>query len=57
MTLDAGTYQAEWFSVEDRESADADDVSVDGSGAITFTAPFEGHGPVVAHLRRGADQP
>lgn len=31
VTLDAGTYRVEWFSVEGRETAEADDVSVNGS--------------------------
>lgn len=56
VTVDAGTYRAEWFSLEGRETVEGDDVSVDGSGTITLTAPFDGHGPVVVHLRRGTDR-
>ncbi len=55
MTLDAGTYRVEWFSVEGRETAEADDVSVNGSTSITLSAPFED--AAVLHLKRVGTAP
>ncbi len=40
VTLEPGTYAVEWFGVESREAAEADDVTVDAAGTSSFTAPF-----------------
>jgi hypothetical protein len=52
VTLDAGAYAVEWYSVSSRETMAADEVKVEGSTAITFSAPFEPAGPAVLYLKR-----
>jgi len=51
VTLEAGTYGVEWFSLREREASLADDVTVESGGAIGFTAPT-GAGLAVLHLTR-----
>jgi hypothetical protein len=51
VTLEPGTYEAEWFSIEAREILKADRVSVDGATALPFTPPSSTTGPVVLTLR------
>jgi hypothetical protein len=50
VTLEPGTYDAEWFSVENRQSQQGDRVSVDATATLPFTPPGSG-GPVVLILR------
>lgn len=51
-TLDAGTYAAEWFGVDIRETVGAGEVTVESSTPISFSAPFEAAGPAVLYLKR-----
>jgi hypothetical protein len=51
VTLEPGTYEAEWFSVEARETLQGDRVSVDAPTALPFTPPSRATGPVVLTLR------
>lgn len=51
VTLEAGTYAVEWFSVDDRETAKAADVTAESPGPISFSAPFDGAGPGVLYLK------
>ena len=51
VTLDAGTYAVEWFSVDGRETTRIDDMTVERPTPISFTAPFAG--PAVLYMRRG----
>jgi hypothetical protein len=50
VTLEPGTYAVEWFSVEGRATAKADDVQAESSGQLTFGAPFGTAGPSVLYL-------
>ena len=52
LTLAAGTYTVEWFSVGDRKSVEAGTVSVESSTPIRFSAPFEAAGPAVLYLKQ-----
>lgn len=54
VTLAAGTYSAEWFSVNSRETVEADRVAVESATTIGFSAPFEAAGPAVLYLKRVA---
>jgi hypothetical protein len=48
VTLAAGTYIVEWFSVNGRETKNANKLTVKLEGTIRFTAPFAG--PSVVYL-------
>ena len=50
--LDAGIYTVEWFSVNSRETKDADKVTIKSNEKTSFTAPFTEAGPVVLYLKR-----
>jgi hypothetical protein len=50
VTLEAGTYTVEWFSVNDRRTKQAGKVTVD-TGSTNFTAPFAKAGPAVLYLK------
>jgi hypothetical protein len=50
VTLEAGTYRAEWYDVTSREAAGADLVTVERHGTVTFTPPFAPAGPAVLYL-------
>jgi hypothetical protein len=50
VTLEAGTYTTEWYSVTSREIADTGKVTVDGDGSVSFTVPFDEAGPAVLYL-------
>jgi Family of unknown function (DUF6298) len=52
VTLERGTYEAEWFSIEARESLQGDPVSVDTPTALPFIPPSPATVPVVLILRR-----
>ena len=52
VTLERGTYQAEWFSIEARETLQGDPVSVDAPTALPFPIPSPARAPVVLILRR-----
>jgi hypothetical protein len=51
VTLEAGAYTAEWYSVTGRETKRAGKVTVEGEGSASFTAPFAEAGPVVLYLK------
>ncbi len=53
VTLEAGTYAVEWFSVEGRERFEGDETTVDSTIATTFTTPFDPAGPAVLYLKAG----
>ncbi|MGH2525823.1 MAG: hypothetical protein ACRDG2_03660, partial [Actinomycetota bacterium] len=50
VTVEAGTYEIEWFSVQGRETRSGESVSIDGAGPTRFTSPFSGE-PAVLILR------
>jgi hypothetical protein len=52
VTLEAGTYTVEWFSVDSRETKDVGKVTIKNDGSTSFTAPFAKVGPAVLYLRR-----
>jgi hypothetical protein len=52
VTLEPGTYIAQWFSVTSRETVEANQVSTKSSGAIGFRAPYEAAGPAVVYLKK-----
>jgi hypothetical protein len=52
VTLSAGTYAVEWFSVERRETLPGGEVTVERPDAVGFSPPFATPGPVVLHLLR-----
>ena len=51
VSLEPGTYATEWYSVATRSTKTGDDVSADGPGPTTFTAPTM-DGATVLYLRR-----
>ena len=55
VTVEAGTYAVEWFSVDGRDTAEADQVRAESSGPITFRAPFDTSGPAVLYLKKAGD--
>ena len=52
VTLDAGTYTVEWFSVASRETQEADELRLESSGSLRFTSLFGVTGPSVLYLKR-----
>jgi hypothetical protein len=57
VTLAAGTYAVEWYSVNRRETKDAGNVTVESTGSdgrTSFTAPFAEAGPAVLYLKQVA---
>jgi hypothetical protein len=53
VTLEAGTYAVEWFSVNRRETESAGKVTIESEGSVSFTAPFTEAGPAVLFLKQG----
>jgi hypothetical protein len=51
VTVEPGTCEVEWFSVQGRETKPGERVSIDGAGPTRFTSPFAGE-PTVLILRR-----
>lgn len=49
--LEPGTYTAEWFAVEGRETVPGDATTVEGSAATSFSPPAELAGPTVLYLK------
>ena len=56
VTLEPGTYAVEWFSVEGRETAKAQDLTAERSASPAFGAPFETAGSTVLYLKKVGDQ-
>jgi hypothetical protein len=54
VTLEPGTYAAEWFSIQDRQPLPGDARTVDRSTATSFTPPPEAPGPTVLYLKKVA---
>jgi len=54
VTLAAGAYAAEWYSVGTRETAGAGQVTVESDGSVCFGSPFDAAGPSVVYLKRVA---
>jgi hypothetical protein len=52
VTLVAGTYLVEWFSVNSRETADAGKVTIESPNSVSFSAPFEAVSPTVLYLKK-----
>jgi hypothetical protein len=50
--LEPGTYSAEWFGLEGRQTVPGEETTVDRSTATGFSAPSEAFGPTVLYLRR-----
>jgi hypothetical protein len=51
VSLAAGTYAGQWYSLDSRETVAAGQLTVEGS-TTTLSAPFEAAGPAVLHLER-----
>ncbi len=51
VTLAAGTYAVEWYSVTSRETKGAGNMAAN-DGSPSFTAPFAKAGPAVLYLKR-----
>jgi hypothetical protein len=52
VTLEAGDYWVQWYSVNSRETKEASKVTVESEGSASFTVPFAEAGPVVLYLKR-----
>ncbi len=52
LMVDAGTYTVEWYSVNSRETAGVDKLTVENPGTISLSAPFAAAGPAVVYLKR-----
>jgi hypothetical protein len=50
--LEPGTYSAEWFSIEARETVRGAATTIDRPMAASFTAPSEASGPAVLYLKK-----
>ena len=50
VTLAAGAYDAEWYSVNSREMMEGGTVTIPSEGSINFTAPFAQAGPTILYL-------
>ena len=57
VTMDPGTYTAQWYAVNSRQNATADQVTADRHAVIRFTAPFATPGPTVLHLKKTGPLP
>ena len=51
VTLEAGTYTVEWFSINSRETQLTDNVTVESSKSVNFAPPFSQDGAVVLYLK------
>jgi hypothetical protein len=52
--LEPGTYAAEWFSIEGRQTVPGDAMTVERSAATSFSPPSELSGPTVLYLKGGS---
>jgi hypothetical protein len=52
VTVESGTYAAEWFAVEGRQTTEAGTVTFEAPTTAGFTAPPAVAGPAVLYLRR-----
>jgi hypothetical protein len=51
--LEPGTYAAEWFAVEGRQTVPGDTMTAERSAATSFSPPSELSGPTVLYLKGG----
>jgi hypothetical protein len=49
--LEPGTYAAQWFSIDSRETIDGEQITVQRPGRASFTRPSGASGPAVLYLR------
>jgi hypothetical protein len=49
--LEPGTYTAEWFSIDGRETIEGQQTTVESPRSTTFSAPSDASGPTVLYLR------
>jgi hypothetical protein len=52
MKFGAGTYTAEWFSVNSRTVENGVDITVQGDENTSFASPFSESEPVVLYVKR-----
>jgi hypothetical protein len=50
--LEPGTYSAEWFSIEARETVPGEATTIDRPTAASFRAPSEASGPTALYLKK-----
>jgi uncharacterized protein DUF6298 len=50
--LEPGTYSAEWFSIDGRQTVPGEATTVDRSTTVSFEAPSEASGPAVLYLEK-----
>jgi hypothetical protein len=50
--LEPGTYSAEWFSIEGRQTVPGEETTVERSMGTSFSAPSEASGPSVLYLKK-----
>jgi hypothetical protein len=51
--LEPGTYAAEWFGIEGRQTVPGDTTTVERAAATSFSPPPELSGPTVLYLKGG----
>ena len=51
LTLEAGAFAVEWYSVNSWETTEGATVTVSSSGSMSFTAPFAQPGPAIVYLK------
>jgi len=52
VTLAAGAYKVQWYSLNSRETARAGRINIANPTSISFSAPFEAAGPAVLYLKK-----
>jgi hypothetical protein len=52
VTLEAGTYAAEWHSVSTRATQPTGTVTIGAAESVPFVSPFSDPGPVMLYLKR-----
>ena len=52
LTVEAGSYAVEWFSLTNRETKQGEYLTIEATNQIDFQAPFEDRGPAVLYLKR-----
>jgi hypothetical protein len=50
--LEPGTYSAEWFGIEGRNTVPGEAATVESSMGTSFSAPSEVSGPSILYLKR-----
>lgn len=52
MTLEPGSYAAEWFGIEGRQTVPGATTAIERRLTASFSAPPEASGPVVLYLKK-----